>query len=161
MERLRSILWSIDTLVGVLGAIVALILIGGDVSLLLIEKMSWMIITSSSLLFSIYFVSVNFIFSSSEDEFVLFLIRDGFYDELLYGFKWTMGALFVSLLFGAMSYLTAVHLQILGESTVASASTVIMFGVYVYAVAAAVLAVFDIIKFSQRRANFIRNRLGK
>jgi len=61
-------------------------------------------VTILSLIFSIYFASMAFILSSSDDEFVLFLEEKGHFTYLIESFSYTLKVVFIALMF-SLSFL--------------------------------------------------------
>jgi hypothetical protein len=58
-----------------------------------------------SIIFSVYFAALAIIISSSDDSFVRFLENEGFYQEIVFTFEFTLGSLFVALSYSIVIYI--------------------------------------------------------
>lgn len=67
-------------------------------------------ISVMSIIFSIYFASFSFIISSSNDDFVRFLINKDRYKDIITLFKISLYIIFISLVFSIFSYINTAFL---------------------------------------------------
>lgn len=57
-----------------------------------------------SIVFSVYFAALAIIMSSSDDDFIRFLEEEGQYTTIIISFEWSLGALFVALIYSMGIY---------------------------------------------------------
>jgi hypothetical protein len=155
IRNIRIFIWSLDTLLASLGALVAFLVLPRCVDSSFSVDILSVGISVLSIVFSIFFASLTFIISSSNDNFVDFLNKKGHLDEIILMYRWTLASLFVSLIYSISSYSYVSYVEISGESV--QRYIIILFAfLFIYSLVASLLSTESAIKYAKRRAEFIR-----
>lgn len=155
----RKYILSFDTIFSLVASFLCLYfspsLIVGD----LIKDLLGMGIGVLSIIFSIFFATLAFIISASDDNFVSFLEEEGLFTDLINSFKWTVGSLFVSLFFSIIIYSITTFNISYNESFEMSEYILSVFCfLFFYSLIATILSTNDAIKYSKARIRFIKNK---
>ncbi|GAB3571417.1 hypothetical protein [Hymenobacter daeguensis] len=111
-----------------------------------------------SILFSVYFAALAIILSSSSDEFVAFLEKDGSYSAIIGLYKYTLKVLFIGLVFSiaasvATSYLNNIGIKEQGKLFVSSFLSLFFYGVF-----CSYNSAKDAISYSMYRMKFLKSK---
>lgn len=162
MNRLKSFFFSYDFAASLILGVVLYIYIPEYLRMNFMITYYNIIITTISIIFSLMFASCSILMSSSDDEFINFLNEKGDFDNLLWTFRITLVALFVSLLYALIvfvgsSYLveTAVEGQKWEQHKIFFVTLTI---ITVYGLIATYLSVIDTLHFSQFRSKFLKQK---
>lgn len=120
-------------------------------------------ITVLSIVFSIFFAALAIIISSSDNDFIDYLEKEGDYTALLNSFIITLIILFVSLIFSivmAVITLYIIHNKPI-DLTQCNVSFLIFEFLFSYSLFATGLSVKDTIAFSKYRAKYLRRKKSK
>lgn len=154
---LKQYIISLDTIIAAGVTAVVILLLPCRVSGILVSEWLSMGISVLSIVFSIFFATLAFIISATDNEFIRFLEKNGDFTSIVNTFKWTLLSLFVSLiysilLYGFVSYrVNACKGFVLNEWFMGA--FVLMF---FYSLVATILSTNDAIKFSEVRTKFIK-----
>ena len=111
-----------------------------------------------SIVFAVFFAAFAIIMSAGDNEFVAFLHQDGEYAEIIWSFRATVLILFASLLLALGEY-TYVGFRIAQKAEWHSKWFLVAFaGGFSYALMAVALSVFDAIKYSAARVQYLSAR---
>lgn len=110
-----------------------------------------------SIVFSVFTASLAIIISSPDDKFVQFLEAEDLYADILFGFKFTLLALFVALVyciaaFGWTSYQNAQDITVQHSAGFITGSALIC-----YALAATLTSSIAAIRHARARADYLRS----
>lgn len=109
-----------------------------------------------SIVFSVYFAALAIIISSSDDEFVRYLIKFKHYDLIISAFKWTLLYLFVALVYSLILYaISSSWMTEKADSTQPKLLFTIFAFLFTLSIFAAFFATRDALKYASTRAKFI------
>ena len=146
---------SYDTIIALILSAICLYLIPEWVGGGLVKDLLGMGIGVLSIIFSIFFAALAFIMSSSDNEFVKFLEKDKIFTGIINTFKWTVGSLFVALLYSIIVYIAIAFKNELSENFVFSKYIIGLFCfLFFYSLIATILSTQDAIKYSNARIDF-------
>jgi len=109
-----------------------------------------------SIVFSVFTASLAIILASPDDKFVRFLEDEGFYQEILWGFLLTLGALFVALVYsiGAFSWSSyQLESKVLHQHRV---GVLACGGLVSYALGSTFTSALSAIRYARTRAKYLR-----
>jgi hypothetical protein len=109
-----------------------------------------------SILFSVYFAALAIILSSSSDEFVTFLEKDGSYSAIINLYKYTLGILFIGLVWSiAASIITSfvIKVELKGQNKIFLS---LFLASFFYAVFCSYNSARDAILYSMYRMKFLK-----
>lgn len=154
-KRIISLIWSWDTASALACFVSISTLMPPTIELKLSLSIHGLAISVLSIIFSVFFASLAFIISASNDQFVKYLESKGLYEELLWIFKWSLISLFVALMisisvFFIHSYFETKNIKLIDTDLIAFTSSL-----FVYSTMSAALVTWDTIKYAQRRARFL------
>jgi hypothetical protein len=155
IRRIKNIFLWWDTGAAILGATVFYFSVDGKVTANFAKDVVSVGISVLSIVFSLFFASLTFIISSSNDEFVEFLVENQHYQNIIWAFKWTLGALFLSLAYSLVFY---VHVSYIPKESSPLHVLWLMEGfifLFTYSLVASGFSTNDAIKYAKRRARFI------
>lgn len=154
IRKIRIFVWSWDTLFASLGALVVFYALPGRMDSSFAMNILSVGISVLSIVFSVFFASLTFIISSSNDKFVDFLNRKGHLDEIILMYRWTLFSLFLSLLYSLGTYTYVSYLKV-NDGLVSNYLMSLFSFLFVYSLVASLLSTENAIKYAERRAEFI------
>ncbi|HEX8235983.1 MAG TPA: hypothetical protein VF600_08500 [Abditibacteriaceae bacterium] len=111
-----------------------------------------------SIVFSVFFAALAVIISASDNDFVMFLEEDGSYSNLIKVFRFTLGILFVALLYSVALYgLTAVWITSKGETQGKWWFITFCF-LFLYSLFSAYNSTYDSINYAKFRAIYLKQQ---
>jgi hypothetical protein len=111
-----------------------------------------------SIVFSVFFAALAVIIAASDDEFVLFLEANGDYSALIANFKFSLGLLFLALIYslGLYAYTAArISSAVVHQRRV---FLVLFCLLFLWSLFAAFASTYDAIKYSDYRRRFVAAR---
>ena len=111
-----------------------------------------------SIVFSLFFAALAVVITASDDEFVLFLEEHGDYSALVANYKFTLGLLFVALMYSLVFYAyTAARIatSVRHQNKLFAALFCFLF---LWSLFAAFMSTYDSIKYSDYRKRFLQAR---
>ncbi len=153
--KVRDILFSWDMILSAIACGLIYFLFPSEVNNVFAKDIYGVGISILSIIFSVYFAALAVIISSSEDEFVKFLKAKNFYDPLIGIFKWTLGALFFSLLYSLIIYLITSNYIYLNKEN----QSIWLFDLFVflcmYALISTGLSCKDALRYANYRSDYL------
>jgi hypothetical protein len=117
--------------------------------------------TVMSIVFSMFTAALAIIVSSPSDKFIVFLEEDGLFSDMLFGFRLTLGALFMALVTSFILFAWS-SAQLAASVLTQHEFGAILFGfVFTYALGATASTTYASIQYAQRRAEFLRLTAGR
>lgn len=117
-----------------------------------------------SIVFSVFFAALAIIISASDNEFIDFMEEDGSFTRLVWTLKFTLKALFISLVYSIVLYITT-NYYIEGievksnERWLQHSILFIMFeALFIYSMVSTVMGVNNSIIFTQFRIRFLKQK---
>ena len=111
-----------------------------------------------SIIFAVFFAAFAIIMSAGDNEFISFLHEDGSYTAIVWSFKFTVIALFASLLLALFDYSYAAF-RISQKAELQSKYFLLAFAVcFIYSLVAVMQSVLDALKYSEVRVKYINLR---
>jgi hypothetical protein len=108
-----------------------------------------------SVIFAVFFAALAIIMSAGDNDFVAFLHEDGSYAEIIWSFRFTVLALFVSLLVALFDY-SYVAFRISQKAELHSRYFLLVFAMcFTYSLIAVIQSVLDALKYSEIRVRFL------
>lgn len=98
MMKIKSIFLSWDFIISIITFIVAMTMLPQKIYSTTALGIYSVGVTTISLIFSIYFASIAFIFASGDEEFIRFLEENDSYTQLVSTYKYTLFILFITLI---------------------------------------------------------------
>jgi hypothetical protein len=153
--RLFNIVFSWDFLLAACICVLSIVVLAPQISNELGKDLYGVGISVLSIVFSVYFAALAIIISSSDDEFVRFLEEIGDYSRLIATFRYTIGALFVALIYSIAMYIfTSVWLN--DQITAQPKWFLVTFAfLFPYSLFAAVSVTNDAIQYAKSRSDFL------
>jgi len=105
MKFVKKYILSLDTIISLLLTFACFYFLENWIKLTLAKSLFEMGIGVLSIIFSIFFATLAFIISASDDDFVKFLEEDSLFTELVESFKWTVFVLFFSLFYSVVCFI--------------------------------------------------------
>lgn len=153
--KISDVIFSWDLIISVLASALIYILFPVEVNNIFAKDLYGVGISVLSIIFSVYFAALAVIISSSEDEFVKFLKTKKFYDPLINIFKWTLGALFISLLYSLIVYLITSNYIYLNKEN----QSIWLFDLFIflcmYSLISTGLSCKDALKYANYRSDYL------
>lgn len=112
-------------------------------------------VTVLSILFSVYFAALAIILSSSSDDFVKFLEKDGSYTSIIALYKYTIGVLFAGLVFSIIASMVTAYLIKGPELTQSKFFSSTFIALFFYGVFCSYNSAKDAILYSMYRLKFL------
>lgn len=109
-----------------------------------------------SIIFSVYFAALAIIISSSDDGFVRFLEKEGFYNSIISTFEFTLGSLFIALSYSIIIFIATanwIHLKIDVQPVWCFLFFVLLFS---YSLIATGQSALDAIKYAKYRSSYLK-----
>lgn len=120
------------------------------------------IITTISIIFSLMFASCSILMSSSDDDFINFLNEKNDFDDLLWTFRITLIALFISLIYALIIFVATNYIVEIAKDGEVWMQHKIFFvtltSVTTYGLIATYLSVENTLKFSKFRSKFLKGK---
>lgn len=157
IRKVKQIIIWWDTALAITGSVAFGILVNGSVDASFTKDILGVGISVLSIVFSIFFASLTFIISSSDDKFVEFLVENNHYIKILWAFKWTLGALFVALSYSLAFYLHVSYIPKDSSPEHVFWLTEIFLFLFIYSLIASAFSTNDAIKYAKRRAWYVSN----
>ncbi|MBO0329880.1 hypothetical protein [[Muricauda] lutisoli] len=156
MKLLKRYILSYDTIIALFLTIACLFFLQSWVDGNLIKDLLSMGIGVLSIIFSIFFAALAFIIGASDDEFVSFLEETGLFTALIGSFRWTVGSLFIALLYSIFTYILITFKLSENKCFVFSEWIVVIFCfLFFYSLIATMISTNDAIRYSKRRIKFV------
>jgi hypothetical protein len=156
-EKIWSVIWSLDTFVGLVIGLGVWIITPSSIPFEFSENILSVGISVLSIIFSIFFASLTFIISSSNDNFVEYLYNHGHYNIIIWSYQWTLGSLLIALVYSISYYSYASYWVTKPSSpehgTVPFAIFCLLFA---YSMTATVMSTKDAITYARMRARFLK-----
>lgn len=147
---------SYDTILSLIISFIGLYFLPNCVDGELVKDLLGVGIGVLSIVFLIFFAALAFIISASDDEFVSFLEETGLFSQLIDTFKWTVGSLFISLLYSIVLYvIVAFNLSFNDDFKINEYLIALFCFLFFYSLFATVLSTNDAIKYSKKRITYI------
>ncbi|MDP2686531.1 MAG: hypothetical protein Q8O62_04880 [Aequorivita sp.] len=157
MKLIKKYILAFDTTLAVLFTLLALIFMPLKISAILIKDILGMGIGVLSVIFSIFFAALAFIISASDDDFVEFLERKGLFTRLIDNFNWTVGSLFIALIYSIILYsLCAFELNNKSNFEISEYLVAVFVFLFFYSLIATILSTNDAIRYSKTRIKFVQ-----
>ncbi|MGE5552808.1 MAG: hypothetical protein ACM3XZ_02655 [Betaproteobacteria bacterium] len=155
--KLRQLLFSWDTIAALIGAAVVHAALPESLPGAFVKDVYGAALSMLSIMFSVFFAALAIIISSGDNDFIRFLEDEGHYTAILATFRVTLGALFVALvasliLFADVSFRLATNPGYCQDKAVLALYALPT----TYALVAAVLSVWDAMKYAHFRTQFTR-----
>ncbi len=117
-------------------------------------------ITVLSIIFSLFFAALAIVMTSSDDDYVVVLGELGVFKELRRTFEFTLGLLFISLLYSIVAYFISDYVRSItdGEYYGHKVFFVLFVFLFLYSLLATIPAVRHTIRFSQNRVEFLMKK---
>jgi hypothetical protein len=109
-----------------------------------------------SIVFSVFTAALAVIISSPDDKFVRWLESEGIYRDILFGFKFTLLALFGALLYSIGAFSWTVFQAEAGVKLQHRSGMIIGASLLTYALVATLLSTLAAIRHAHSRADFLR-----
>lgn len=154
MKAIRKYLLSLDTIVALVLSIVGCLVLPRWVDVGQCKDIFNIGISVLSIVFSIFFASLAFIISSSDDEFVLFMEQNSGFTTLINTFKITLWSLFIALIYSLVMYSIATF-KIVDELFYHCSVVCSFIFVFFYSLTATMMSTKDSIRYAQKRAQFV------
>jgi len=155
-ERLKSVLIAPDFIVSLLVFVLTINLSPDKLSNEFAKDVYSIGITVLSIVFSVYFAALAIIISSSDNDFIDFLDQEGGYVSLIQNFRFSLGILFIALLYSIVIYVFTV-IWFYNKHPDQSKWLFSLFSfVATYGLLSTVAATNDAINFALYRAKFLR-----
>lgn len=120
------------------------------------------IITTTSIIFSLMFASCSILMSSSHDNFINFLNEEDDFDNLLWTFRITLIGLFLCLIYALILYVGTNYILEAANNKDVWVQHKIFFvtltSITIYALIATYLSVEDVLRFSKFRSRFLKKK---
>lgn len=155
---LRRYVLSLDSALGIVAGISTFALLPTSVSYSFTKDVLGVGISVISIIFSIFFASLTFIISSSDDSFVQFLQDKGHYEDIIWDFRLTLWALFVSLVYSTVLYIITSFWDNYTCNLSHSKLWITVFSIlFFYSIAASILTSKSAIRYSKARSMFMKD----
>jgi hypothetical protein len=159
MKLLKSIVVSWDSAIAAVVAIVAYALLSDLIDNEFARDVYNIGISVLSIVFSVYFAALAIIISSSDDDFVHYLVKNGHYTLIINAFLWTLFSLFIALIYSIVLYVITASLISTKLVEQYKLPFVIFCALFAYSLLAAFFATKDALRYSEFRAKFVeRNK---
>jgi len=161
--RISSLVFSFDFVAAFLTGTVILVFCPSTISMALAKDLYSVGVSVLSIVFAVFFAAFAIIMSAGDNDFVAFLHEDGSYTEIVGSFRFTVLALFVSLLVALFDYSYAAF-RISQKAELHSRYFLLLFAIsFAYSLVAVMQSVLDALKYSEVRGKFleVRNRRRK
>ena len=155
IKYIRYIIISLDFFGSIFIGVLAYQTIPDNVSNTFAKDLYGIGISVLSIIFSVYFAALSIIISSSNDDFVSFLDRDGKYKTLINAFRYSLTVLFVALMYSIAMYTYA---ALLIEKNITTQIKILLSSfsfAFFYGLFAALTATLDSIKYALTRTKFL------
>ncbi len=156
--KIYSIFLSWDFGVASVLAIVTALLCPTTVSMTMARDFYSVGVSVLSVVFSVFFAALAIIMSAGDNEFVAFLHQDGSYSEIVWSFRFTISALFVSLAIALTEYAYVGFRLSHGAEWHSKWFLVVFVACFPYSLIAVALSVHDAIKYSDARVRFLNSK---
>ena len=114
-------------------------------------------VTVLSILFSVFFAALAIILSSSSDDFVKFLERDGSYTAIINLYKYTLAVLFIGLLVSIVASMITSFIMKSGSLNQNKIYSSLFVGLFFYGVFCSYNSAKDAIMYSMYRMKFLKD----
>jgi len=153
--KANEIFWSLDFAVALIISVLVSYVLPFWVSNELAHDLYNIGISVLSIVFSVYFAALAIIISSSDDDFVRFLEEEGDYTGIVNSFQFSLGALFVALLYSLVLYAVTAAWTSAGHREQQFWWLSIFAFLFPYGLFAALYSTIDSIKYAKRRTKYL------
>lgn len=154
--KIKDIFFSWDFGLALATAFVLLLILPKTISCSFAKDMSSIAISVLAIVFSVFFAALAIIISSGNDDFIIFIDKEGIFDGLMGTFKSTIGVIFCSLILFLFYYGTMLML-IENQVNLHSKWFFLAFGfLFAYSMFASFNACLDALTFSKYRLEFLK-----
>lgn len=158
--KVREFMVSPDFLVAAIVAIASAVTLPDFVKGSFSKDLYSTVIAVLSIIFSVYFAAFAIIITSSDNDFIRFMEEENDFTALIGHFKFTLGSLFVALIYSIASYVCTSYSLSSQPDALQSKWFLVAFAFLAsYSLVATALSVLDAIKYAQFRARFLN--IGK
>ncbi len=164
MTYIKKYILAFDTSISLILTLSLIYFAPESVSGKLIKDLLGIGISTLSVIFSIFFAALAFIISASDDEFVSFLEEEGLFTQLINHFKWTVGSLFIALVYSLIFYaVISFQLEQDANYNIIIYPLALFTFLLFYSLIATILSTNDAIRYSKTRLKFlqIKNKISK
>lgn len=162
MNRFKSFFWSYDFGISLAIGIILYVVLPEFLSMKFMLTYYEIIITTISIVFSLMFASCSILMSSSDNDFINFLNEKNDFDNLLWTFRITLIALFLSLIYALVIFVATNYIVEMAKEDEVWVQHKIFFttlsSITIYGLVATFLSVEDTLKFSKFRSRFLKDR---
>lgn len=156
MSRRLGMLLGVDVVVALLVLALLLGTLPTQVSVQLAKEFFAISASVLSIVFSVFTAALAVIISSPDDKFVRWLESEGIYRDILFGFKFTLLALFLALVFSIAAFAWTVFRIESGVLTQHRWTLVSGAAALAYALVATLSSTLAAIRHAHARADFLR-----
>jgi hypothetical protein len=112
-----------------------------------------------SIVFSVYFAALAIIISSSDDDFVKFLEKDGDYSAIVDSFKFSLALLFIALIYSILLF--SISSFWISETCLIQSSLwlIVFIFLFLYSMFAALNSTLDSLKYAKFRTRFLNTNI--
>lgn len=153
MKIKKLISW--DFMLAVVATIAAGFLLNTEIENSIVKDVYGIGVSVLSIVFSIFFAALSIIISSSDNDFVKFLEKDGSFTELIKTLRLTLVLLFISLIVAIILYIYTAFAQLNGKEQTKWLFLLFVF-LSIYSLFAVLSSALDSIKFAYFRAKFLK-----
>lgn len=162
MNKFKSFFWSYDFSISLAIGIILYIVLPEFLSMKFMLTYYEIIITTISIIFSLMFASCSILMSSSDNDFINFLNEKNDFDNLLWTFRITLFALFISLIYALVIFVATNYIVEMAKEGEVWVQHKIFFttlsSITIYGLIATFLSVEDTLKFSKFRSRFLKDK---
>jgi hypothetical protein len=105
--KLKRIFIAWDLFAAIICAVLYVFLLTTPVTAEIIKEITALVVSTLSIIFSVFFAALAVLITSGDNEFVKFLQKFGAYSEIIWSYKFTLLVIFIALLFSIILYITA------------------------------------------------------
>ena len=157
IKLIKKYILSYDVIISIMLSVSCFIYFPEWIQVELIKDILSMGIGVLSIIFSIFFATLAFVISSSDDEFVSFLEEYGLFTRIINSFKWTVGSLFVSLIYSIIIYsISTINFYKEDKYLMSKYVLVIFCFLFFYSLIATLISTFDAITYSKKRIEHLK-----
>ncbi|MFA5403896.1 MAG: hypothetical protein WC358_03070 [Ignavibacteria bacterium] len=153
--KIKKVIFSYDFIGSIIFAFLIYVFFPNQIDNLFIKDVYTIGISILSIVFSVFFAALAIIISSSDDEFVKFLINKNYYNSILLSFKITLFSLFFALSYSIILYIITSNLILLKFERQSLIFFIFFVLFFSYSLIATALSANDAIKYSKFRSEYL------
>lgn len=157
MSRRLSMLLGLDAFATLILVAFLIAVVPRTVPLGMVHDLYGLAASVLSIVFSVFTASLAIIISSPDDKFVQFLESEGLYSDILFGFKFTLYALFAALVYSLAAYALSAYQLGAGHALQHRAGLITGAALLTYSLAATLSSSLAAIRHARARAEFLRD----